>query len=439
MYPIDVKNILMQEISLIAQSPKSFCKHPGRDFTRTRKISFADLILLYLSMEAETLKMELLRYFSFDPAAVPSNSAFIQQRNKLLPDVFPSLFYKFNAHFHPSLYHEKYQLIACDGSDFSYTRDPSETECYFPPNGTSTNGYNQIILVALYDILSQRFCDAIIQPGRKRNEYLALAQLEQRFPASDSVPIFIADRGFASYNVFAHAQERGFCFLIRANDKRFSRLLGSDFPDQECFDLQIHRILTRSNSRRKRLHPELEEQYRFISHEVSFDFIESGSGVEYPISLRVLRFKISEEGYENIITNLPADQFPMEEIKKIYHLRWDIETSFRELKYILGASRFHSKKKDFLEMEIWARLILYNFCSIITAHVAVEEKDSKHTYQVNVTVAYKICRHFLGIHSGEDPPDIEGLIGQNLLPVRPERNYSRHKRFRAPVSFTYRF
>mgnify|MGYP001118189660 CR=1 FL=1 len=142
-------------------------------------------------------------------------------------------------------------------------------------------------------------------------------------------------------------------------------LLGKNLPDTDCFDIQVNRILTRSNSKRKYLHPELEDQYRFICKEVTFDHIEHGTGDEYPISLRVLRVKISDNGYENIITNLPVEEFPSEEIKKLYNLRWSIETSFRELKPTIGATNFHSKKREYIEMEVWARLILYNFCSII--------------------------------------------------------------------------
>ena len=37
-----------------------------------------------------------------------------------------------------------------------------------------------------------------------------------------------------------------------------------------------------------------------------------------------------------ITTNLPKEDFPVEEIKKVYAMRWGIETSFRELKYAIG-------------------------------------------------------------------------------------------------------
>ena len=281
----------------------------------------------------------------------------------------------------------------------------------------------------------------MVQPIRKKNEFRALCTLIDRHPTvPDIIPIFIADRGFHSLNVFAHAIEHHSYFMIRATDIKMQRLLGIDLPaDQSSFDIQVRRILTRSNSKKKRLHPELADQYKFICREVAFDYIDPEKQPEYPIDLRVLRFKISEDGYENIITNLPPEEFPVDKIKQLYHLRWGIETSFRELKHVIGAGNFHSKNREYIEMEVWARLLLYNFCSIITGHVVIHRRGKKHQLQVNYSVAYKACHYFLRLHNGESPPDIEGLIEKNTLPIRPDRKYARQHRFRVPVSFTYRF
>lgn len=46
-----------------------------------------------------------------------------------------------------------------------------------------------------------------------------------------------------------------------------------------------------------------------------------------------------------IITNLDQSDFSMNDIKKLYQLRWGIETSFRELKYAIGLTSFHARKK----------------------------------------------------------------------------------------------
>lgn len=81
------------------------------------------------------------------------------------------------------------------------------------------------------------------------------------------------------------------------------------------------------------------------------------------LSQSICKFKISEDTYEVIVTNLNRFEFPIDKIKELYHLRWDIETSFRELKYALGGISFHSKKDDFIQMEILAHLIMFNAVS----------------------------------------------------------------------------
>ena len=42
------------------------------------------------------------------------------------------------------------------------------------------------------------------------------------------------------------------------------------------------------------------------------------------MNLRVLRFKITEDTYECLVTNLSEDEMSAEEFKDIYHLRWGI-------------------------------------------------------------------------------------------------------------------
>ena len=70
-------------------------------------------------------------------------------------------------------------------------------------------------------------------------------------------------------------------FLIRAKDINVKRLLKlEELPDN--IDTYVDIILTRIQSKNKRKHPELNEQYRYISSEVAFDYIEPKSTAEYP-------------------------------------------------------------------------------------------------------------------------------------------------------------
>ena len=129
---------------------------------------------------------------------------------------------------------------------------------------------------------------------------------------------------------------------------------------------------------------------------------------------------------------------PPQELKELYRMRWGIETSFRELKYAVGLTSFHSKKREYIDQEIFARIIMYNFAEMITSHVVISQTDTKHVYQVNFTIAIQICRHFLRLRDNIPPPDVEALIRKNILPVRPGRTSNRKTRYKTTVSFIYR-
>lgn len=436
-YADQVKSSLLAEINSAAQSPQNCGLSPG-DFSRERKFPLEKLLQFLISMGTSSLHQEVAKQFSFDVDA-PSTSAVVQQRNKLKDTVLPEILKGFNVRYPCPPFRKHYQLVACDGSTFTFPRNPKETDSYIPPSGRSSDGLNQIHLVALYDIIGKRYLDAIPQTAQEKDEYRAFADLIARFQVGEHIPIFLADRGFASYNICAHAIQKNAFFLIRYEELRANRLLGKDLPKDSSFDITVERYLSRTRAKKFCKHPDKLDQYRYITKDVSFDFLPEDSKDDYPISLRVLRFPISEDTYEVIVTNLPRDSFPMDVIKDLYHLRWGIETSFRELKYNIGALSFHSRKTRLIQQELWARMILYNFCSIITASVTIDKKDCKRIYIVNFSMATSICRHFLRQKEGDPPIDIAGNIARHLSMVREERHFIRKKRFQLPASYNYRF
>ncbi len=152
------------------------------------------------------------------------------------------------------------------------------------------------------------------------------------------------------------------------------------------------------------------------------------------MDLRVVRFKISETVYENIVTNLNAD-FEPETIKKLYAMRWRIETSFCTLKHSLGATTFHSKKYEYVLQEVWVRIVLYNFCSEIIKCTRTKASGKRLKYKINVSQAMKICRQFL---KSIIEADIIILMEKFILPIRKNRIFKRRKRTSISVSLNYR-
>ena len=113
-----------------------------------------------------------------------------------------------------------------------------------------------------------------------------------------------------------------------------------------------------------------------------------------------------------------------------------IETSFRELKHTLALTHLHSKKKESIAQEIFAKMTMYNFCSIITSHVVIKKKDRKYDYQVNFSKAISICKHFF--KESNAFLDIEKLLQKYILPIRNGRRCPRRVKNSTFVSFNYR-
>ena len=433
-FPEIVKTTLWDLIDQMSLSLSSFVKNPDKDFTRRRKLDFQKIMHLIISMQSGCLDHELLKFFHFD-TCVPTSSAFFQQRSKLSLSAFRHLLFHFNLKFPLKKFRRKYDLIACDGSEFNIARNPNDKDTFHEPNGKSSSGFNMLHTVSLYELCSKRYLDLEVQPARFKNEFQAICNLIDRY-SYGGCPIFIADRGFSSYNVFAHAIENKVDFMIRAKDLNVQRFLGiEELPDK--LDTTVELILTRTQSKKKHKQPQKESMYRYICKNVAFDYLNpEDCSDEYLLKLRIVRFEVADGIFENIITTLSEEDFTLDDIKYCYRLRWGIETSFRDLKHTIGATHFHAKKTEFVAMELWSRLILYNFCSIIILHVPVKHMDRKHEYQVNFSLAMKICSDFL---RGVAPPNIESLISKYILPIRPKRNYARQHRVQKPISFSYRF
>lgn len=92
---------------------------------------------------------------------------------------------------------------------------------------------------------------------------------------------------------------------------------------------------------------------------------------------------------------------------------------------------------EYIGFEILCRMTLYNFSTIITMEVPIKKKKGKWEYQVNLSMAIKICFAFLLDHTGSG--NVNGLISRYILPISPERTYARQLRFQVPASFAYRF
>lgn len=437
----EVKDLLIGIINKQKQDLTGLVCNPNVDFSRNRKIPYENMILSLLTMEGTTLTNELLRQFGCS-ATTATSSAFVQQRKKILPIALESLFHDFAAQTFREDNYNGYKLLAVDGSDIQIPTNLNDEHSLFITK-EGVKPYNLLHLNALYNLLTHTYEDAIVFKRKEAFENKALTEMVDRSTIKGKV-IVIMDRGYEAYNNMAHIQEKGWFYLIRVKDfgqHKTGILHGLDLPDIAEFDEYIDLNLTRKQTNEMKKLFQKKNEYRKIAHNKTFDYLPSKSKksdatVLYHLPFRIVRFPISDNSYEVVVTNLDATEFPPDSLKKLYGMRWGIETSFRDLKYTIGLLHFHSKKVEYILQEIFASLIMYNFSELITSHVVIEKGTRKYEYKVNFSVAVHICREFL--LKVNIPPDIESLIARYITPIRPGRSRPREMKVKQAISFMYR-
>ena len=129
--------------------------------------------------------------------------------------------------------HQKhgFYILAFDGSDINIPRDLDDKETLIQ-NGTN-KPFNQYHLNALYDVLNERYWDIDLRTASKIEECDAFIHIlhEGRYP-ENAIALF--DRGFESYNLFAHCIEKKQKFAVRVKDMTSNGMLSSmDLPEGE--------------------------------------------------------------------------------------------------------------------------------------------------------------------------------------------------------------
>lgn len=398
--------------------------------SRNRKLSCAGVIRLLIGAEGGSLAKALHRAdIDVTPAAVS------QRRAQIDPETFRDVFHRFNTSCEDSGNFRGYRLLAVDGTSVNIPRNPGSPS--FVQNESAPNGYNQLHLNPLYDLCNRTFYDALIQPEPQKDEIGALIGMLKRNHFCLKT-IIIADCGYESYNVMAHLIEKpntDFIIRIKQNHSAMREVARLPMFELDC-DIAFTITTTQTNE---------DKQKRYIFLQVPK---KSKPGAKtrrgrwdfqspYQMKLRIVRFQLETGEFETIATSLPRT-FTLEDIRELYHLRWGIETSFRDLKYTLGLVNLHGKRDAFAEQEIWAALTMFNFTSRIVREAVVKQPtDGIHAYRVNFKMAVAICREYFRTNSADSEKLLQE-ISQYTVPIREGRRDKRNLKAKGFVGFTYR-
>ena len=411
----EIRKNLFSVFSSLLERRDEFLTNPVSDFTRKKKISFEQTMLFPMIAGADNVATELLDLFGEEDLPLPS--AMIQRRNQIKKEAFKELFFQFNRTIPVTKTFRGYRLIACDGTRLNLPYNPSDHSTLVN-NIEGRKGFNQAHMNALYDILNDLFIDVEIQGMNEMDENGAFCRFLDKHSKLCSKTIYIADRGYATFN----NKETDALNLCPSQP----HIMDGAYVDE---DISIHVGRRRKKSNRKY------GNYHFVRKRHRYDFIAPNVDDIDILNFRVLKFPLSSGKMEYIATNLPSNEFPLKLIKDLYNLRWGEETAFRHLKYAGNMVHIHSIKPDFLIQEIYGKLTLYNFSSCITkAMTKRETSKTAYTYNFNHTQMQKFVRLFLI----ERIFDLEKLMNKFLVAVRPGRKFKRIMRRQSAKPLSYR-
>ncbi len=402
----------------------------GRHFSRKSPLTAEAVICLFISAEGGCLA-KILHTAGLDVTA----SALSQRRAQIPPEVFRTVFDRFNAACTDGDLFRDYRLLAVDGTAVNLPRNPAAPS--FVQNDGIPKGVNQLHVTPLYDILNRTFSDVIIQPEPKKDEIGALVEMLERNTFQQKT-LIIADRGFESYNLIAHCLEKpNVDFLIRIKQSHSAMREVAKLPIMELdcnIGFTITTTQTNEDKKNGYIHLQVPKRSKAGSktRRGRWDFPSP-----YPMRFRICRFLLDNGEFETVATSLPPS-FTLADIRELYHLRWGLETAFRDLKYTLGLVNLHGRSDAFAEQELYADLTAFNFASRFCREVVVRQpSDGIYAYKVNFKMAVMLCKEFLRTPNTDSEKLLEEIV-RHTVPIRPNRQDERNLKVKGFAGFVYR-
>lgn len=441
--PIDTLSFVIEEI---CKKKNTFVENPDTDFTRNRKLTLTDLLMMLIRIEGNCMDAEILKAFPSREQKMHV-SAVIQQRNKLKPEVFLQILRLFNQYIPVKRRWHKYRILAIDGSKFLLPLS-RKSKFFFGPNGRDkktgekAKDISMMEFHGLFDVLNRMFVDACISPvkGKGNDERSAAINLLHDNALHDA--IITMDRGYDGYNMFEHGNRFGGRYVIRCQCGPNAIDEIRELPDAEM-DTWVHMKVTTSTKRKykelgyRHIRAPKKDYGKKLSDKTKYqrwDFEETCI-----IRTRIVKFQLDNGTWEVLATNLRRDEFSIKDMKELYHLRWGIETAYRDLKYTIGAKCFHSRKDRFIEQELFAHTVMYNLVSALVEQIYIESKPGeKHPKKVDFKMATFCIREYLFHRTIPTYEELLLNIKDYIHSVIPDRRDERKIRPPTLIPFTYR-
>jgi hypothetical protein len=246
---------------------------------------------------------------------------------RFFKDLFEKLVYQTDKHRKTWL---GLRIYAIDGQMLILPRSKEILAAGFTGRAVSKyreSHYPRGFLTHCYDVIT-----GVSRDLRFTNRLNEQQDAREMVPALEKESLVIYDRLYFCLSLVKTHYERGNHFLFRCRSNACKEVVAM------LSDLKGPAIATYLLGKRKRF-------------EVNF--------------IRIKHPKTGEN--EVFATSLPLELLKPSIIRKLYRLRWEVETSFRELTSITKAEQWHTRSVNGIYQELYARFWLINYVKLTTA------------------------------------------------------------------------
>ena len=300
-------------------------------------------MLIISNLIRKSLSLELVNFVSYfnesnsEKLSTFTQSAFIQSRNKIKPEVFKHLSSVLVTEFYTDndlsiKLWNGFRLLAVDGSMINLP-DTKELEDYYGRTRNQTNsGVVQARTSVLYDVLNKIVIDSKLAPNNIGEIILAKEHLSY----TKKGDLLIYDRGYPSFELIYLHNKLGVDYLFRVK---------ADFNN-------VVKTFVQSGKT---------SQIVEIRPSQKMSFKDKDFTKESTEKVRLIKVMLDNGTFEILMTSLlNSKTYKTKMFKELYFKRWKVETFYDELKNKLKVENFSGYSNNTIQQDFNAAIFICN-------------------------------------------------------------------------------
>lgn len=267
-----------------------------------------------------------------------------------------------------------HRVLRIDGSGVSMP-DTDELQRRFgqPGRMNAGCGFPVAHVLLLIDATTGLILD-LIESCWKAHDASLVVELHDHIRPGD---VLLGDRGFCSYVHLALISLRKAHAVMRLHQRiivsfRPHRPRRRDWPKNQRKGQPTSRFIKQLGYQ--------DQLVEYVKPTRRPDWLDAQQFAALPATmvLREVRYRITRRGFRTraitlVTTLLEADRYSKQELAKLYHRRWQIETDLLALKQTLGMDVLHCRTVDGVLKEMVMFLIVYNLVRMVMLRSAQQQ------------------------------------------------------------------